>query len=165
MRMSALDTALDTIDAVAGEGDLAPTRALGHEFELESTGEPIALPDGRRICPPRLHGQPVDELACALLDMHDPARSTFLRLIGPPDAAKSQIARHASLAAWDSVHGLGCCSGESWSPCSRRCQALSAGSAAGTRISRGHDRGRAVDPPALSAGTLVGSVVLGRPSG
>jgi hypothetical protein len=84
--MSALDTALDTIDAVAGEGDLVPTRTAGDSLELESVGEPIALPDGRRIYPPRLHGQPVDELACALLDMTDPARSTFLRLIGPPGA-------------------------------------------------------------------------------
>ena len=64
--MSALDTALDTIDAVAGEGDLAPTRASVDPLELESAGVPIVLPDGRLIYPPRLHGQPIDELACAL---------------------------------------------------------------------------------------------------
>ena len=58
------------------------------------------LPDGRRIYPPRLHGQPVDELACALLDMDDPARSTFLRLIGPPGAGKSQIARAIAHRLW-----------------------------------------------------------------
>jgi ATP-dependent Lon protease len=40
-----------------------------------------------------LHGEPVNRLACALLDMHDPAGSAFLRLIGPPGAGKSQIAR------------------------------------------------------------------------
>jgi hypothetical protein len=47
--MSALDTALDTIDAVAGEGDLAPGRTPVDPFELESAGEPIVLPDGRWI--------------------------------------------------------------------------------------------------------------------
>jgi hypothetical protein len=47
--MSALDTALDTIDAVAGEGDLTPVRALVDPFELASAGEPIVLPDGRWI--------------------------------------------------------------------------------------------------------------------
>jgi hypothetical protein len=74
--MSALDTALDTIDAVAGEGDLVPLRATADPLELKSAGEPIVLPDGRRIYPPSLHGQPIDELACALLDMDDPAEST-----------------------------------------------------------------------------------------
>src|SRR5215211_4632333 len=91
--MSAIDTALTTIDAVAAEGDLAPDRPESDRLELEAAGEPIVLPDGKRIYPPRLHGQPIDELACALLDMHDPAGSTFLRLIGPPGAGKSQIAR------------------------------------------------------------------------
>ena len=98
--MSALDTALDTIDAVAGEGDLAPTPHAVDPLELESAGEPIVLPDGRRIYPPRLHGQPIDELACALLDMEDPAQSTFLRLIGPPGAGKSQIARAIAHRLW-----------------------------------------------------------------
>src|SRR3954447_13348192 len=99
-RMSALDTALDTIDAVAGEGDLAPARAVVDPLELGSASEPILLPDRRRIYPPRLHGQPIDELACALLDMDDPARSTFLRLIGPPGAGKSQIARAIGHRLW-----------------------------------------------------------------
>ena len=67
---------------------------------LESAGEPIVLPDGKRIYPPLLHGEPVDELACALLDMDDPARSTFLRLIGPPGAGKSQIARAIAYRLW-----------------------------------------------------------------
>ena len=71
--MSAIDAALDTIDAVAAEGDLAPDRRAATELELESAGEPIVLPDGKLIYPPRLHGQPIDELACALLDMDDPA--------------------------------------------------------------------------------------------
>jgi hypothetical protein len=100
MRMSAIDTALNTIDAVAAEGDLAPDRPASDRLELEAAGEPIVLPDGKRIYPPRLHGQPIDELACALLDMNDPGGSTFLRLIGPPGAGKSQIARAIAHRLW-----------------------------------------------------------------
>ena len=61
-------------------------------LELDSLTEPIVLPDGKRIYPPRLHGEPIDELACALIDTDRPAESTFLRLIGPPGSGKSQLA-------------------------------------------------------------------------
>lgn len=98
--MSALTAALSAIDAVAAEGDLAPDRSTTETLELEGVGDPIVLPDGKRIYPPLLHGQPVDELACALLDMDDPAQSTFLRLIGPPGAGKSQIARAIAHRLW-----------------------------------------------------------------
>ena len=81
--MSAITAALSQIDRVAAEGDLAPKATAA--LELATPGEPILLPDGKRIYPPCLHGQPIDELAVALLDMDDPAQSTFLRLIGPPD--------------------------------------------------------------------------------
>ena len=66
--MSAIDTALSTIDQVASEGDLAPARPADL-LELESLTEPIVLPDGKRIYPPRLHGEPIDELACSLIDV------------------------------------------------------------------------------------------------
>src|SRR5450432_3048348 len=82
--MSAINAALDQIDRVADEGDLTPARGADSHVELEALAEPILLPDGKRIYPPRLHGQPIDELACALLDMENPAESTFLRLTGPP---------------------------------------------------------------------------------
>lgn len=99
--MGAINAALDKIDRVAAEGDLAaPTCA--EPIELETTGEPIVLPDGKRIYPPCLHGQPVDELACALLDMDMPAESTFLRLTGPPGSGKSQIARAIAYRLWRS---------------------------------------------------------------
>jgi hypothetical protein len=100
--MSAITAALSQIDGVAADGDLAPdpAAALELELELETAGDPILLPDGKRIYPPCLHGQPVDELALALLDMHDPAQSTFLRLIGPPGAGKSQIARAIAYRLW-----------------------------------------------------------------
>ena len=96
--MSAITAALSQIDRVAAEGDLVPDPAA--PLELETAGEPILLPDGKRIYPPCLHGQPIDELALALLDMEDPAQSTFLRLIGPPGAGKSQIARAIAYRLW-----------------------------------------------------------------
>ncbi|MGB0092918.1 MAG: hypothetical protein WBP81_10350, partial [Solirubrobacteraceae bacterium] len=68
-RMSAITAALSQIDGVAAEGDLVPDPAT--PLELETAGEPILLPDGKRIYPPCLHGQPIDELALALLDMDD----------------------------------------------------------------------------------------------
>jgi hypothetical protein len=61
-------------------------------MQLATASAPIVLPDGRRIYPPRLHGQPIDELALALLDIDDPAQLSLLRLGGPPGAVKSQIA-------------------------------------------------------------------------
>jgi hypothetical protein len=99
--MGAIDAALDQIDRVAAEGDLAAP-AYAESLELEAAGEPIELPDGKRIYPPCLHGQRIDELACALLDMDRPAESTFLRLIGPPGAGKSQIARAIAYRLWRS---------------------------------------------------------------
>ena len=97
--MSAIEAALNQIDDVAAEGDLdsPPPAEL---LELEQAGDPIELPDGKRIYPPTLYGQPVDELACCLLDMDNPAASTFLRLIGPPGAGKSQIARAIAYRLW-----------------------------------------------------------------
>jgi len=97
--MSALDQALSTIDQIAGEGDLASERR-SDALELESLTDPIVLPDGKRIYPPRLHGEPIDELACALIDVAEPIESTFLRLIGPPGAGKSQIARAIAFRLW-----------------------------------------------------------------
>jgi hypothetical protein len=96
--MSAITAALSQIDQVAAEGDLTPDPAAA--LELATPGEPIVLPDGKRIYPPCLHGQPIDQLALALLDMHEPAKSTFLRLIGPPGAGKSQIARAIAYRLW-----------------------------------------------------------------
>jgi AAA domain (dynein-related subfamily) len=64
--MSAITAALSQIDRVAAEGDLAPDPAA--PLELETACDPIVLPDGKRIYPPCLHGQPIDELALALVD-------------------------------------------------------------------------------------------------
>ena len=97
--MSAIDQALSAIDRVAEEGDLAPERP-SDALELESLSSPVLLPDGKRIYPPRLHGEPIDELACALIDTDRPAESTFLRLIGPPGSGKSQLARCVAYRLW-----------------------------------------------------------------
>lgn len=99
--MSALDDALRAIDGVAEEGDLR-----GIEFDeltLEGFSDPITLPDGRRIFPPMLHGEPVHEIACGLLDHDNPSRSKFLRLVGPPGTGKSQVARLIAFHRWTSA--------------------------------------------------------------
>ena len=97
--MSAINAALNSIDQVAAEGDLTADRPA-EPLELDTLADPIVLPDGKRIYPPSLHGQPVDELACALLDMNAPAQSTFLRLTGPPGSGKSQLARAVAHRLW-----------------------------------------------------------------
>ena len=97
--MSAIDAALSTIDQVGAEGDLAPERP-SDTLELDSLTDPILLPDGKRIYPPRLHGEPIDKLACALINTDKPGESTFLGLIGPPGSGKSQIARTIVHRLW-----------------------------------------------------------------
>ena len=58
------------------------------------------LPDGKRIYPPLLFGEPIDAVACKLIDVQDPAASRFLRLIGPPGTGKSQVARAVAYRLW-----------------------------------------------------------------
>ena len=98
---SAIAAARQQINDVGADGDLdvAPGPADPH-LDLDAVADAIELPDGKRIYPPRLHGQPIDELACALLDMQHPDRSRFLRLVGPPGTGKSQIARAIAHRLW-----------------------------------------------------------------
>lgn len=98
--MSAITAALRQLDDVAAEGDLVPDHVASDGLEFEAPSDPILLPDGKRIYPPLLHGERVDALALALLDMEDPASSSFLRLVGPPGAGKSQIARAIAYRLW-----------------------------------------------------------------
>lgn len=97
---SAIDCALDAIDGVAADGDLDAGRLDDVPFDLDCAADPIRLPDGKVIYPPLLHGEPVHEIACRLLDMQDPARSRYLRLVGPPGTGKSQIARAIAFELW-----------------------------------------------------------------
>jgi hypothetical protein len=52
------------------------------------------------IYPPKLHGEPIDRVACALLDMQQPSRSRFLRLVGPPGTGTSQSGRAIAYRLW-----------------------------------------------------------------
>jgi energy-coupling factor transporter ATP-binding protein EcfA2 len=97
---NALTAGLQQIDEVAAEGDLDAPRPSDIDLETDSVGEPVRLPDGKLIYPPRLHGAPVHELACQLLDMQSPERSRFLRLVGPPGTGKSQLARVIAHELW-----------------------------------------------------------------
>src|SRR3954452_9976013 len=56
--MSAITAALRQLDDVAAEGDLAVAPLPFEPLSLEPAGEPIVLPEGKRIYRPLLHGEP-----------------------------------------------------------------------------------------------------------
>jgi hypothetical protein len=60
----------------------------------------IDLPDGKAIYPPKLHAEPIDRVACALLDKQQPSGSRFLRLVGPPGTGTSQSGRAIAYRLW-----------------------------------------------------------------
>jgi hypothetical protein len=98
---SAIAAARQQINDVGADGDLDGAAAPGEiDLDVDSVADPIELPDGKVIYPPKLHGEPIDTIACALLDMQQPSRSRFLRLIGPPGTGKSQIARAIAFRLW-----------------------------------------------------------------
>ena len=87
---SAIAAARQQINAVGADGDLDGARAPGEiDLDVDSVADPIELPDGKLIYPPKLHGEPIDRIACALLDMQQPSRSRFLRMTGPPGWARA----------------------------------------------------------------------------
>jgi hypothetical protein len=69
------------------------TRAAARPSRSVLSTDSIELPEGKVIYPPKLHGEPIDRVACALLDMQQPSRSRFLRLVGPPGTGTSQSDR------------------------------------------------------------------------
>lgn len=100
MAPSAITAARQQIAQVGQDAQLAPTGLSDVDLALDTIAEAIELPDGKTIYPPKLHGAPIDQLACNLLDMQQPARSKFLRLIGPPGTGKSQVARAIAHRLW-----------------------------------------------------------------
>jgi len=98
--VSAITAALGEIDQIAAEGEMDATVTDAVGLDAEGVADPVVLPDGKRIYPPRLFGEPIDEVACRLIDTRQPAASRFLRLIGPPGAGKSQIARAIAHRLW-----------------------------------------------------------------
>ncbi|MFZ0379312.1 MAG: AAA family ATPase [Solirubrobacteraceae bacterium] len=98
--MSAINSALATIDEIGAEGEMDANVTDQVSFDLDAVSDPIVLPDGKRIYPPLLFGEPIDAVARKLIDVHDPAASRFLRLIGPPGTGKSQVARAVAYRLW-----------------------------------------------------------------
>jgi hypothetical protein len=83
------------------DGDLDGAAAHGEiALDIESIADSIELPDGKVIYPRKLRGEPIDRVACALLDMQQPSRSRFLRLVGPPGTGTSQSGRAIAYRLW-----------------------------------------------------------------
>ena len=98
--MSAINSALAAIDEIGAVGEMDANVTDQVSFDLDAVSDPIVLPDGKQIYPPLLFGEPIDAVACKLIDVHDPAASRFLRLIGPPGTGKSQVARAVAYRLW-----------------------------------------------------------------
>jgi hypothetical protein len=91
---SAIAAAWERINDVGAEGDLHGAAAHAEiDLDIESIADSIELPDGKVIYPPKRHGEPIDRVACARLDMQQPSRSRFLRLVGPGTARARAGAR------------------------------------------------------------------------
>ena len=77
---------LQNLNRTGAEGDLDVDIAQDPVFDIDDIGDPIELPDGKRIYPPHFCGKPVHEIVCDLLDMQHPANSRFV--------APDRTARH-----------------------------------------------------------------------
>jgi hypothetical protein len=98
---SAIAAALQRINDVGADGDLDGAAAHGEiDLDIESIADSIELPDGKVIYAPKPHGEPIDRVACALLDMQQSSRSRFLRLVGPPGTGTSRSGRAIAYRLW-----------------------------------------------------------------
>jgi hypothetical protein len=81
-----------------------PPLAISRDATVAAKSAPradsIELPDGKAIYPPKLHAEPIDRVACALLDKQQPSGSRFLRLVGPPGTGTSQSGRAIAYRLW-----------------------------------------------------------------
>ena len=66
--MSAINSALATIDEIGADGEMDANVTDQVSFDLDAVSDPIVLPDGKRIYPPLLFGEPIDAVACKLID-------------------------------------------------------------------------------------------------
>ena len=99
--MSAITAALRQLDDVAAEGDLAAAPLPADTLDLEPAGEPIELPDGKHDLPAaRCTASASTSSPARCWTWTTRPRSSFLRLIGPPGAGKSQIARAIAYRLW-----------------------------------------------------------------
>ena len=63
---TAIAAARQQINAVGADGDLDGATPPGEiDLDVDSVADPIELPDGKVIYPPKLHGEPIDTIACA----------------------------------------------------------------------------------------------------
>ena len=98
---SAIAAARQRINDVGADGDLDGATARGEiDLDVDAIADPIELPDGKVIYPPKLHGEPIDRVACALLDKQQPSGSRFLWRNGPPGTGTSQSRRATAYRLW-----------------------------------------------------------------
>ena len=98
--MSAITAALGQIDRIGAEGDMEANTTDPVSFDPDGVSDPVTLPEGNVVYPPTIHGEPLHELAANLMDGHNPARSRFLRMIGPPGVGKSLLWRSIAYTLW-----------------------------------------------------------------
>ena len=98
--MSAITAALGQIDRIGAEGDMEANTTDPVSFDPDDVSDPVTLPEGNVVYPPTIHGEPLHELAANLMDGHNPARSRFLRMIGPPGVGKSLLWRCIAYTLW-----------------------------------------------------------------
>jgi hypothetical protein len=98
--LEARAVARTTISRAIASDDQATARRGPERRDIESIADSIELPEGKVIYPPKLHGEPIDRVACALLDMQQPSRSRFLRLVGPPGTGTSQSGCAIAYRLW-----------------------------------------------------------------
>jgi hypothetical protein len=97
--VSAIDTALATIDRIGAEGELDTNAPDPISLDVEALPDPIRLPDGRDVYLPTVLATPLDDIVCGLID-ENPAKSRFRRLIGPPGIGKSAVSRALAWRLW-----------------------------------------------------------------